>query len=458
MRGSSEILAATLAPWILAGSAVATPLELPLEAAIARALEANRALASSRRSRDAEALSVGAARSAFDLKIVPTSTLGRIGTDSPSSETNGWSGSVGVQLRKTFESGTTVSLGPSYNRSGRASNTGLDATLHQPLTRAFDPEVVLDNVHRAEFALASFDNAHRRLRERLALETVGAYHDAIRNEQLTRISNDLGERLHRHALVASRKEKAELSGPSDTFRAQIRLKDAEDAGHQSRVAFELAKGRLRQILALPADADLRLSSPPPPAVDVRNAVQRALGNSTELAQARTEFAEGQRTARIAAHATLPDVSLHLAYGNAIADPLLQSLVPVTQRRWSAYVQVAGDVARSTEKLNHRRALVRMEALAVAIEDKTLEVERAVQQQIQILAGARARIELRETQVRQARGKLSLAEVKVAHDMADNFELIEAEGDLYRARSELAGAQMEYALAAYALNTMTGDFP
>jgi len=100
----------------------------------------------------------------------------------------------------------------------------------------------------------------------------------------------------------------------------------------------------------------------------------------------------------------------------------------------------------------------MEALAVAIEDKALEVERAVRQQIQILAGARARIELRETQVRQARGKLALAGVKVAHDMADNFELIEAEGDLYRAGSELAGATMEYALGAYALKAMMGDFP
>ena len=444
---------------LAATCAFAAAVELTLDTAVARALEANRALGASRHARDDEELALLSARSEFDWKVVPTSTLGRVGNNVLSPETSGLNGSVGAQLRKRFGWGTVISIGPSYNRSGNASNTTVNASLQQPMASALDEEVVFAGVHRATFNLATSERAYRQARVRLALEVAGAYHEAIRQEQLARANEALSDRLRRHTLIAGRKEKAGLSGPSDTFRAQIRLKDAEGAANLSRAASESARGRLRQALSLPSDSDLRLTDPPEPSWNGANGLNRALDHAPELRQLRDEIEEARRASRIAAAATRPDVSLNVSYGNTIlSDALLQSLLPATQRQWSVYLQAGADLNRTAEKLNHRRALMRIDQLQLAYEDKAADVRRQFHEWVNALESAVERIHLREEQIVQAEGKLSIAQVKFAHDMADNFELIEAETDLQRARAELAAARMDRAGAAFALKAMTGQFP
>jgi outer membrane protein TolC len=293
----------------------------------------------------------------------------------------------------------------------------------------------------------------------IALETVSVYHAALREQYLADTNEALSGRLRRHVLVAGGKERAGLAGPSDTFRAQIRLKDAEDSVYQSRGAFDVAAGRLRHLLALPAETEITLRAATPPALNLQNAEQLAIDHSSGFQQLRGDHLEAQRAARIAANRTLPDISLNLSYGQAaLAESSLQSLIPATQRQWGLFLQSSGDLNRTAEKLNLRRALLRLEALEVALADKAADIRRELRQQLRAIEIARARIGLREEQIRQADGKLALAEVKFAHDKADNFELIEAESDLHRARIELSAAETDYALAAYALMAMTGQFP
>ncbi len=442
---------------LFAGTTTAAAMDLPLSAAIERALGANRNLVSSRLVRDGEQYAVQGAVSEFDLKVVPTVAIGRIGDNAFSSQTSAANSSLGAQLRKKFDWGTVVSVGPSYNWSGDTSNTTLNVSVHQPLLNGFGRDVVLDGVRRADFTLASSERSYQQARVNLILETITVYHEGLRQQRLAEISEALSERLRRHGLIAQRKEKAGLAGPTDTFRAQIRLKDAEDSVNQARGALEIAKGRLRYLLALPADADILLHAPPRPPVDAERAEELALGRGAELQQLRSEHGEARRAAVVAANAALPDVFLNVGYGQAaLSDPRLQSFVPTTRRQWSVFVQTSGDLNRTMEKRNYRRALLRVEAFEVALEDKSADIRRQVRQQLRALDDAGLRIGLREEQIRQAEGKLALAEVKFAHDMADNFELIEAEGDLQRARTELAAAETEYAIGAYSLKAMTGQ--
>jgi outer membrane protein TolC len=445
--------------WLVAGTAAAAILDLPLSDAVERALDSNLSLLAAQYASDASEYSVLASRSEFDLKVVPTTVLGRIDDSSTSSGASDLNASVGAQFRKRLAWGTTLSVGPSYNRFGDASNTTFNVGVHQPFFSGFGREAALDGVRTAEHDLASSQRSYRRARRQLALDTVEVYYTALREKYVAEMSGELAERLRRQVAVAGLKEKAGLAGPSDTFRAQIRLKDAETSAYQAQGTFDLATGRLLHLLSLPPDTDLQLHPAVPPDIGIEDAEQRAIDDNYELQQLRDDLAEAERTARVAANAALPDVSLNASYGQAaLADPLLQSFIPATQRVWSIYLQSSGDLNRTAEKMKLQRALLRVNTVKVEMEDKTDDVRREIRQQLHVIDNARARIGLRDEQIRQAEGKRALAEVKFAHDMADNFELIEAESDLYRARIERSTAETEYATAAYTLRSMMGQFP
>jgi outer membrane protein len=66
-----------------------------------------------------------------------------------------------------------------------------------------------------------------------------------------------------------------------------------------------------------------------------------------------------------------------------------------------------------------------------------------------------RVSLRLEQIKEAEGKLALAKVKSSNNMADNFEVIETETELQRARVSLLTTQADYALSIYALKSVTG---
>ena len=92
---------------------------------------------------------------------------------------------------------------------------------------------------------------------------------------------------------------------------------------------------------------------------------------------------------------------------------------------------------------------------MTLETKSADIRRQVRQQLALVEEAKQRVVLRKEQIRQAEGKLALAEVKFAHDMADNFAVIEAEGELQRARSNLFATVADVAIGIYNLKAIAG---
>ena len=56
------------------------------------------------------------------------------------------------------------------------------------------------------------------------------------------------DRFHGHAMMAKAKEKIGLSDPIDAYRAQIRLKDAQDSLSRSREALRNAGDRPKNLI------------------------------------------------------------------------------------------------------------------------------------------------------------------------------------------------------------------
>lgn len=436
--------------------AAAQPVELSLPRAVEIALSANRNLAISRIGYESEERGLDAARAEFELKLVPTTTFGTLTNSAFATTATGTNSSIGAQLTKKFDTGTTLAIGPSWNRSGDTRNETLNVSVQQPLLKGFGSDVNLDGVRRAQFTIASAGRALDQARVNTALETIATYYDVIKQEKLAELNEALAERLRRHAIVARSKERVGVATPMDTYRAQIHLKDAEDSANQARNAYQAAKNQLKYILNMSLETDIALAAPPRPELRVPNLELEAVRQRAELVQLRAEIEEAARAVQVAANALLPDVSLKWNYGQAIAaQPVFAQFLPTTQRQSSVYLQAASDIFRTSEKANYRRAELRLESLRLSLETKTADIRRQVRQQLALLDEAKRRMVLRQEQIGQAEGKLALAEVKFAHDMADNFAVIEAEGERQRARANLFATEAEHAVGVYNLEAIAG---
>lgn len=445
-----------LAATLLALALPAGAADLTLSQAVGRALEANRALLSASLAAQGERESLAAARADFELKIIPTGSFGRLGSNLLDGGAYGANASVGARVSRKFETGTVVSMGPSFNRSGSERNTTMNVSVSQPLFKGWDAATTTDGVRRAEFSVSSAERARRQSQVNVALEAIGAYYEVEKLTRAVDFSRAQDERLRRHLQLARSKERTGLIDSMDLYRAEIRLRDAEDAANRARHALAAAEDRLRLVLDLPMSAPLQLAPPPPPDAAIPDAEDAALERRQEIVQLREEYAEAVRQASLAAKAIAPDVTVQLNYGTVwSADPFVQSYVPTTQRQWSLNLQASTDLDRTAEKAALRRAELRVESARLALDGKVADVRRQVRLQRLAVEEAGARITLRREQIRQAGGKLALAELKFVHDMASNLDVLDAETELARAQESLRDAEVEHALGVYNLRALAG---
>jgi outer membrane protein TolC len=448
-----HVLAIALAGLVPASAAA---LEVTLERAVETTLSGQRSLRTAAFSVEGEQLGLATARTAFDLKILPTGSVGRIG-DSALTTTTGYNGSIGVQFSKVFEgTGTQISLGPSYNRSGSETNTTLTLHLQQPLLRGWDSVVTMDPVRRAEHSFASSQRALQQTKVNSALETIAAYYTALREQRLFAFAVDQLKRIDEHTAIAASKERSGLIGPMDLLRAQVRLKDAEDAVNQGRVSVEAAMNRLKRAMDVPLDSDVKLVQPRDAGLESLDYEAEAVANRIELVQMRADVDEAARQAEVAQRNIRPEVTLHITAGQATqVVPFLVQFVPTTSRQWAIYLESSAEFSRKAEENAWRQAVLRAETARFNLETKTEEVRRQVREQRLQLADLRVRIGLREEQIRQAESRLALAQVKFSHDMASNLDVIEAETELQRAQATLTAARADYAVGIYQLRAIAG---
>ena len=262
------------------------------------------------------------------------------------------------QVSRRFETGTVLAMGPSLNRTGPDRNTSLNVSLEQPLVRGWDSEITRDPVRRAEFSLASSQRALEQARNNVAIEAIGAYYNVLREQQLFAFALAQRDRIEQHTAVAGSKERSGLIGPMDLLRARIRLKDAEDSLNQARVTVQSAMNRLRRALDIPLDTALALGPPGPPRVDGDDLEAEAVARRFEILQLRAELDEAVRAAGVAQKNVFPEVTLHVAAGQAtLVDPFLVQYVPTTQRQWSVFLQSTTDLTRTAEKNAARQAML-----------------------------------------------------------------------------------------------------
>ncbi|MDR3089231.1 MAG: TolC family protein [Desulfobulbaceae bacterium] len=427
--------------------AAATELHLSLYEAIQYALAHNRDLAKGELNLQGSRLAVETAKSAFDLKVVPSSQLS---ADSSSERT--WL--VGARASKTFASGLTASARPTVGNWGGEPYSLLSVALDAPLLRGFGEEYAMAGVDSSLYALQSARLAQYSQQISVVLQTVQAVYGIVQKNMRIDVLAEQQRLLRHHLEIVKIKERAGLAEAMDAYRAEIRLKDLEDELTVARQDVDDALGELKKLLAIPQAGLVTINAPldyAPSALKTDEAVAIAMKHRIDVEQSARLERETERQLRLAKNNLLPRLDLEVSY-NLSGDNRRFSLDDET---WLATVTSDGDVFRVAEKNAYEQQLLQYRAMKLDQETLRENISREVRAEIGALNKHDKRIGLLEAQLHQTSGKMRLAESKFRNGMADNFVLLEAQEEMQRARTDLFAERIAAIVGLYRFRSVLG---
>jgi outer membrane protein TolC len=432
------------------------PPELSLEWAIELALHNNRTIRDASYGIASTELGLTAAQEAFAIKVQPLSSINYSRSDDQ--ELSVWQ--VGGSVAKTFHSGIRVAVEPSIAKGDDRYDADLGCAITVPLLRGFGKEAVLDEVYGNRFTVASTRRQLLRQQVEVVVETVSAVYDLIKEEQLIALYQQQLEELERQRKMTRSKERAGLARAMDVYRLEIRIKEVEDSLNLARERQQNGGDQLKAVLALPLEQSLAVRAPLHYAlieIDLDQAVQVALANRVELRQARADIDEAQRRARLAAHNILPDLQLEAAYrrGGRFGVGDEAYLPDYDENLLSVSLSSSSDLSRSAEKARWQQSRITVNRRQLQLATVEENIVREVRRVVNALDKSAQRIALRRQQIVQANGKFRLAQAKFRHGEADNFDLVESQGQLQQARADLVGDEIQYIVNGYRLRAAMG---
>jgi len=428
---------------------------LTLADVIELALRDNRYLISSAFGVESQKFSTDVAQSEFEWKFFPRVTA--TATD----DTSQIGGGLGVE--KKFEPGIVASINPGIHRNyygyfDEAFGSQIGISLTVPLLRGFGSEINLRGVQTAQYAIRTAKRSHYQVQVSTVLEAVAAVYNIVQQRKLVYLYQDQVKRLQGHAIMAAAREKIGLATPIDVYRAQIRLKDAQDSSNRAQENLRSAGDRLKIVLATPLEQTLQVVAPldcPPVDIKISQAVETALEYRVELEQIDDAIKEAERDSRLAKNNVLPQLDLVANYISMDNDYTSAGASQFSDEIWSLNLVGKTDWSRTAEKAIYQQSQLTVKQVELNRLIRAENIKREVRQFFDALLKARERMRIRNDQIHEAEGKLALSKIKFDHAMADNFDLIEAETELQEARSNLLAAQIEYIVGMYRLRAAMG---
>ena len=427
---------------------------ITLEQAINRALYANRALAGVRDSTESAKLSIVGAESQFELKFFPGLSAGVSGDSFSSRENVG----AGIRLKKRLISGTSMSVGPQLQRADEEFRSGVEVSVTQPLLRGFSREFNLSGVRGAQFGLRTANRSLYLSQVNTILSTVGSVYEVVRQRELVGLNEKSAQRLRGHSEAARAKEKIGLATPIDTYREEIQLRQAEDNLVTGRERYGDALDNLKVLLALPLSEQIVVEAPlsyETVRISESESVDVALKNRIELDQAEDTVKESHRMSKIAKHNTLPELNVALTYSQFGSDDQFGRSLSLNDNSWGVSLVSSTDLARTAARASYDQSVLSVRGAERNRDLLKDEITRQTRRELRNLMRLEKRIGIQQEQIEQATGKLELAKVKFQRGLANNFDMIEAEGQVRNAQINLLSVVVDYIGGTYRLRSVMG---
>lgn len=392
----------------------------------------------------------------FNVQIIPNGRGGYVGGGHAGT---GWSVGGGVDIAKTFKTGTQFSIGPTILKTVDHYHTEVRAKVSQPLLRGLGSDYQLSALLGAKYSLRT---ALRNLyigQVQLVVRTIQALYDIVKSEKILHIHQDSFDRVSRFYQAAKLKEKVGLSDTLDVYRAEIELRHAEDGLKGAKERLQEAEDTLRDLLVLPFNEIIKVEVPlqyTPNQVGLDQAIDLALNNRIEVEQAEDEGAEGKRSSTIAKKNLVPEVNFVFEYANAGRDEIFtRACTRHRESTWGVGLTTSAEFNPVGDRIAFEQSLLEAEAALRGIDIVKAQLVLEVKKTMRQLGRAYERIRLQEEQMKTAEGELALAKIKFDRGMADNFNVIQAEKTLRGAEQGYWNALIDHIVGEFQLLAAVG---
>lgn len=423
---------------------------LTLKKAIELALSQNRHLLFSANSIESGKVSVEYARSAFDLKLTPTSSAGITNGDSDIR--------TGIRLSRKLFSGQVLSVTPEVGRSEDDYSARVSMGLTVPLMRGVGEEANLTAIKSSEFNLRSARRNDYISRVNTVLTTVSYVYRIIELKDLICLYQKQIISLEDYATGLKRKKKVGLATPMDVFRAEILLKDTEDTLSSTSNLISSTTENLKSLLSLTPETKIEVSAPKnnsPIDISLGEAIETALTKRIEIEHAMDVLNERLRESLVAENNLLPKLDLAIDYERSNTTDQIEQLLNMDKDIFTVKLVSSTDWARSSEKAVFQNSQINIRNAKLDMASKKDEIVSEVKLYFRTLEDNLERIKIRKELIDTARGKLKLSVIKYKYEMADNFDMIEAKKEITQAKANLLAVQAEYIVGLYRFRAAMG---
>lgn len=403
---------------------------------------------------DSGARQVTVQRRAFGVKVYPGLALDTF--EGEDAGTGG--GRAGVNVTKRMTTGTEVSVEPYFERQSGYRAEGVLGSLRQPVLRGISATYNRSALDGAIFQLRSQLRAQEQTTTATLLSAVGELLRLWRLDETRRVLSDSLAGLEKRVGITEARERVGLATTLDLFRVKIErtsVKDQLDAAQEDAAT---ARDRLRYLLSLDPSVDIvPLVSAADDLVDpsLRGIATDPEGQRAEVRQAVDALAEARRGARVARHALLPDLSLELGFEYRDVRSSLGGFDAGPDTRWMLSLRSSGDLTRDSERATFADSVDQVSVAERSLERTRQRVRDEIRAAFRSLERSRKQEGNQKEQILQASAKLAVAESKFENGLADNFDVLQAEGELRTARLSLLQARTDAVLGMHQVMAAAG---
>jgi outer membrane protein TolC len=338
--------------------------------------------------------------------------------------------------------------------------TDLRLLLTQPLLRGVGPNATFYELTNARRALQGQERSLALARQRSAVEVAAAFYAVVAQRQLLEVARQSLERTEALQKSSAARLEVGLASKLDVFRAELQAQQAREAMVRSQAALDTALERFRGLLALPPGNPVEPEAVALPGTEdvfepVEVLLQRARENRLELAEARDQVSDAERSASLARQNLLPQVDLNvgvvqLGFGGSFGDAWTAG-----DRQVEVFLSAQYPLPQASQRATSAVAKLEVGSRERAVRQREIEVEREVRQALRDLEQIKKSVELQRQAVAVAEQQRRLAVLRYQRGLGSNFDVVDAESSLVTARSALVQLLASYAVARLELERTTG---
>jgi outer membrane protein TolC len=338
--------------------------------------------------------------------------------------------------------------------------TDLRLLLTQPLLRGVGPNTTFFELKNARRAVQGQERTLALARQRTAVEVAAAFYSVIAQRQLLEVARQSLERTEALQKSSAARLEVGLASKLDVFRAELQAAQAKDAMLRSQSSLATALERFRAVLAIPPGDPVEPEAVALPATDdafepVEVLVQRALETRLELAEARDQVSDAERSASLAKQNLLPQVDLNVGVTQLGFGSSFGTAWSAGDKQVNVFLSASYPLPQASQRATRATALLEVGSRQRAVRQLELDVEQQVRQALRELDEIRQSVELQRRAVEVADQQRRLAVLRYQRGLGSNFDVVDAESSLVTARSALVQLLTSYAVARLDLKRTTG---